>query len=180
MLPIRLKELPAEPAGPANKSGVTVRYLGCQEDRVGKASLEPDGTPDCLVSIQGLPPGKPIQKAKLTGPREGIWLSDPNPQRWLLKTNWQQHTLLVSFSYWAPGPHRLQLTFDDGTQQTVAFQVPVRNAPYFQANLDVHRSNVHILHKQEPLYTSVMTSCLKHILESYPLALHGNQAPAAK
>ncbi len=169
MRPVRLTEVSNAIVGDAARADIVARYLGCTKDLVGKAGSEPDGEPDCLVSIQGLPAGKSIRSATLTGPREGVWLSDPNPQRWRLKATWENDCLLLSFTFWDPGKHQLLVTFDDGTQESVAFSLPAKNAPCFQADLQVNQSNVRVLHKQEPEYTQVMTSCLKNILESYPV-----------
>ena len=54
-------------------------------------------------------------------------------------------------------------------RQLVTFHVPVPNAPFFEASFSTTKSNVRVLHKREPEYTKVMTSCLKNILESFPL-----------
>jgi inosine-uridine preferring nucleoside hydrolase len=50
-------------------------------------------------------------------------------------------------------------------------KVPTRTTeppglPCFQANLNVAETNVHVIHKQEPEYTEVMTSVLKNLLTS--------------
>jgi hypothetical protein len=169
MRPVRLTEISGEAVSESTQGAVVARYLGCTKDLVGKTSLDPDGTPDCLVSIQGLSRGKTVRSATLTGPREGVWLSYTNPRRWLLKTVWENDSLMLAFTYWAPGRHQLDMTFDDDTKASVTFAVPVLNAPYFQADLQVSQSNVRVIHKQEPEYTKVMSSCLQNILESYPL-----------
>ena len=153
-------------------TGVSGQYVGNQKDLVGKTSIEPDGIPDCLVRIQGLGKKRVIRSTRLIGPRDGVWLSSPNddPRRWLLKTDWQKNQLILSFTYWAAGPHQLELTFDDGAKQSVAFRIPPANAPWFAADLDVAKSNVRVICKRGPQYTQVMTSCLKNILNSFPIA----------
>ncbi len=50
-------------------------------------------------------------------------------------------------------------------------KVPTRTTeppglPCFQANLNAAETNVHVIHKQEPEYTEVMTSVLKNLLTS--------------
>ena len=154
---VRLTEESSETVAEVAQQGIVARFLGRPKDLLGKTSFEPDGEPDCLVSIAGLPAGKSVRSATLTGPREGIWLSHANPQRWLLRTVWEEDSLSLSFTYWAPGSHRLDITFDDDTKIPVSLTVPVLNAPLFQADLHVAQSNVRVLHKQEPEYTKVMT-----------------------
>ena len=134
--------------------------------RLGKTRFEPDGVPDCSVRISGLSPGKSVKNAKLTGPREGVWLSHENPRRWLLKTQWQGNQLQVAFRHWAAGTHRVDIQFEDGAKSSVPFRVPVPNSPWSEADLEPETSNVHVIRAQEPEYTGVMTSCLKNLLES--------------
>ncbi len=170
MVPVRLTEQP-EPVPETSAPGsVAAQYLSCSQDLLGKTSWQPDGVPDCLVRITGWPAGKAVRSATLTGPHEGVWLSDENPTRWLLKTTWQQNVLQLAFTFYAAGVHQLDVTFDDDSKATVSFSVPIPGSPLFSAQLDAAQSNVHVPCKQEPLYTEVMTSCLKNLLESYPLA----------
>ena len=115
------------------------------------------------MSIKGLPAGKSIRSATLTGPR-GCLVEPHKSTALVAPTVWEKDSLSLSFTYWAPGSHRLDITFDDDTKDSVSFTVPVLNAPLFQADLHVAQSNVRVLHKQEPEYTKVMTSCLKNLL----------------
>lgn len=172
MRPVRLKLL--SPGDPGPVSGIHAHYLGRTEDRIGKTGMAPDGEPDCAVRIHGLPPGKAIREATLRGPREGLWLSRPDPVRWRVTTRWNGGSLEVLFSFWASGMHRLELSWTQGGKETVPFHVPYPGSPRFQAgpdvSVDVSKSDIRVLRKQEPAYTRVLSSCLKNLLESFPLS----------
>ena len=155
-----------EPSVTSTEAPITTTYLGRKEDRIGKKDFAPDGTADCLVRLVGLPSDKEIRKATLTGPRKGIWLDHPNPDRWLLKLTPEDDVHLLAFSFWAPGPHRLALEFADGSKEEVAFHVYFPGSPFFEADLEAAQGNVRVIQKQEPLYTEVMTSVLKNLLAS--------------
>ncbi len=150
----------------ATESGVTAVYLDRQQDLIGKKSLEPDGQPDCQVRIAGLSSGKAIQKATLTGPRNGIWLDRPNPDRWLFRLELEGDARLLTFSFWAHGQHRLELQYDDQSTQAIAFYVYFPGSPHFEAKLGAAESNVRVIRKVEPEYTEVMASVLKNLLSS--------------
>ena len=169
MQPVKLTEATGSGMPIETASEVTGYYVGSEQDLIGKSSVEPDGILDCLVRIDGLPAGKKIGSATLSGPREGVWLSYKNPQRWLLKTDWQDNHLMLAFTYWAAGQHQLDITFDDGSKQSVLFHIPPSKSPWFDADLQVAESNVHVIRKREPEYTEVMTSCLKNLLDSFPV-----------
>lgn len=169
MVPVKLTENTRLQPPPAHDGEVVARYAGNDQDVIGKTSFAPDGTPDCQVQILGLPAGKRIASAKLTGPRNGIWLSRENPERWLLKTQWIGDQLQLAFTFWAAGSHQLVIEFDDGTTETVRFRVPTPGSPWFVADLDVDRSNILVMRAEEPEYTRAMTSCLTNLLESFPI-----------
>jgi hypothetical protein len=164
MQPVKLA-IDETPAGVA-ESGVTATCLGREEDRIGRKTWEPDGEPDCLVRIDGLAKNKAIRKATLTGPRNGIWLNAPNSDRWLFKLEPEAGFQLLTFSFWASGPHRLEIEFADESKQAVSFHVHFPGSPFFRADFGVGESNVRVIQKQEPEYTEVMTSVLKNILSS--------------
>lgn len=164
MQPVRLAA--GEPGATSTDAPITATYLGRKEDRIGKKEFASDGTADCLVRLDGLPSDKTIRKATLTGPRKGVWLDHPNPDRWLLKLTPEDNGHLLMFSFWAPGSHRLVLEFADGSKETVAFHVYFPGSPFFEADFDVPQGNVRVIQKQEPLYTEVMTSVLKNLLGS--------------
>ncbi len=148
------------------ESGVTATCLGRDEDRIGKKAWEPDGEPDCVVCIEGLPKGKAVRKATLTGPRDGIWLDTPNPDRWLFRLEPEKDSQLLTFSFWASGLHRLELEFADGSNQAVSFHVQVPGSPLFRADFGAGESNVRVIQKTEPQYTEVMMSVLKNLLST--------------
>jgi hypothetical protein len=55
-------------------------------------------------------------------------------------------------------------------QSGLSSNVPAPNLPCFRADLEVTQSTIHVLKKQEPDYTTILTSCMTHILNAYPLA----------
>lgn len=162
MKPVKLAA--GEALAPPAESGVTAAYLGRMQDCIGKAKFEPDGEPDCQVRITGLPANKTIRVAKLTGPRNGIWLDHVNPDRWLLKLEPEGEALMLSFSFYHQGVHRLEILFEDDTKLAIPFHVHFPGSPYFQAELDADEGNVRVIRKREPEYTEVMTSVLRNLL----------------
>ena len=164
MVPVQLAA--GEPPENLPSSGPTAHYLGCDQDTVGKKQFEPDGKPDCRVQITNLPKGKKITGARLTGPRNGIWLDHVNPDRWIFQLESEDESLHLSFSFYHQGTHQLELLFEDGTRSVVPFHVSLPGSPYFDARFVEGKGNIRVIRKHEPAYTEVMTSVLKNLLSS--------------
>ncbi len=164
---LTLEKAPAH----STKTGPSATYLGQELDRIGKKTWDPDGEPDCAVRVTGLPGGKEVRKVRLTGPREGVWLDAPNPDRWLVTLFPDTDSHVAIFSFWAPGQHRLEIEFADGSQQTVSFHVPFPGSPLFQADFQSGKGKVRVIRKQEPGYSEVMASVLQNLLTSGQFAL---------
>ncbi len=167
MRPVQLREFMQ---APAQTTPVRAIYQGRNADRIGKKSLAADGEPDCLATVTGLPAGAAIRNATLTGPRDAVWLSYPNPNRWRVGTAWKGDGLEVSFSFWEFGPHRLHVELTDGKMATAEFYVSAPGCPRFEATLDAPRANIAVIQHDEN-YAEVMASVLWNLLDSF----HGSR-----
>ncbi len=94
----------------------------------------------------------------------GVWLDHVNPDRWVFQMAAGDEAMLLSFSFYHQGPHRLDIVFEDGAELAVPFTVHFPGSPYFSAEFGTVEGNVRVIRTQEPEYTEVMTSVLKNLL----------------
>jgi len=143
---------------------LTATYWGREKDRVGTGRPEPDGRADCCVRVLGIPAGKKIKNVVLTGPRQGRWEYTETGRWWRIVMDREDRKLDCYFQFWAAGEHLLEVVYEDGSPQSVRFQVPPVDSTGLHVELDPATPNGFVFRSTHTHYKQIMASCLKNLL----------------
>ncbi|NUQ62501.1 MAG: hypothetical protein HUU20_08430 [Pirellulales bacterium] len=148
----------------ATSGGWTAVYGGRCEDHVGNRQAGPDGKRDCLVRLSGVPGGTTVRNVVLTGPKEGRWELQETGRWWRVFLEPSGDRLDCWFSFYAAGPHRMELQLDDGKTEVLKFDVPQPPATALESQLDAAKPNARVFHITDELYPEILASALKNLL----------------
>lgn len=152
-----------EPTAP-EPGRLTASYRGRLEDRVGTHAAQPDGRHDCCVRVLGVPADKSIRNIVLTGPQQGRWEHAATDRWWRVAYQRGPQRLDVWFQFYAPGEHRVEILYADGTAQAATFTVPDVAAAGLHVKLDPAVPNGWVFRAIDPRYPQILASCLKNLL----------------
>lgn len=139
-------------------------WAGRAADRVGTASLDPDGRADCCVRIAGARSDKPIKNIIVTGPKQGHWEHADAGRWWRVAFERQGPQIECFFSFYASGEHRVEIVYDNGDTQTASFAVPSLASRDLLVELRPAEPNGFVFHVTDPRYEKILASCLKNLL----------------
>ena len=140
-------------------------FWGRDKDKVGTHSTKPDGRADCCVRVLGLDAAKPIRDLVVTGPRDGRWELVETLRWWRVAYEREGSRLDCYFQFYAPGEHRIEIAYGDGTSQAATFDVPQVGGPALSFDLDAREPNAVVFRVADKRYGQIIGSCLRNLLE---------------
>lgn len=147
-----------------NSSGPAAVYVEQSGDCVGNRQAEPDGKRDCCVRLSGLPRDKTIRNVVLTGPRQGHWELQETERWWRVFLEPGGEATDCRFSFYATGPHRIELQFEDGGTVALEFAVSRPPATGLESQLKSADPNARLFHVTDERYPEILASALKNLL----------------